>query len=75
MIVLYHFHAKNSKKIFDPSQLLENAPTVVKNEYLHFRFPDPISLIIPTGLLLLACYRAIINDRDGRGWYQVPLLN
>ena len=26
MIVLYHFHAKNSKKNFDPTQLLENAP-------------------------------------------------
>ena len=30
MIVIYHFEAKNSKTILDPTQLLENAPATKK---------------------------------------------
>ena len=32
-MVLYHFHAKNSKKKFWPVQLLENAPQVEAKSY------------------------------------------
>ena len=40
MIVIYHFGPKNSKKILDPTQLLENAPNASKPSDSYILLPS-----------------------------------